>query len=140
MWGVLLFLLLFVGAHVAHLPGMVFVAAAVLSWGRLWGGALGWLGAVLAVSASFLLGRAVGGRVQSQRPLVQKLFQLLEKRPIRTVIALRTIFWMAPAINIGLALSPLRFRDFVIGSTIGLFAPILVLTLFLDRLIAWFTR
>jgi uncharacterized membrane protein YdjX (TVP38/TMEM64 family) len=139
-WAIVGFIALFVGAQVAHIPGMVFVAAAVLSWGRLWGFCLGLVGAILAVAASFLLVRAIGGRVETQRPSVKRLLATLEKRPIRTVLLLRTLFWLSPAVNIGLALSPVKFRDFVIGSAVGLAGPVLVVTLFVDRVVAWFMR
>jgi uncharacterized membrane protein YdjX (TVP38/TMEM64 family) len=141
-WGVLLFLLAFCAAHLAYLPGMMFVVASVLSYGQVWGGILGWLGAVLAVSATFMVVRTVGGRAPEKvsRPRLQKLLATLEKRPIRTIIVLRMVFWLAPALNYALALSRLKFRDFLIGSAIGLLLPIGVATLFIDRVAAFLTR
>src|SRR5437879_2254975 len=64
--GMLLFVALFAAAQVAHLPGMMFVGAAVVSWRPWRGGAVGWLGAVAAVCASFAVVRAVGGRAPAK--------------------------------------------------------------------------
>src|SRR3954469_2860572 len=89
--GVLLFAALFVGAQVAHLPGMGFVAAAVVSWGPVRGGVIGWLGAGAAVCVTFAGVRAIGGKAPAKvsRPRLERLLAAIEKRPIRTVIALR---------------------------------------------------
>jgi uncharacterized membrane protein YdjX (TVP38/TMEM64 family) len=141
-WGVVLFLAAFCAAHLAYLPGMMFVVASVLSYGQLWGGILGWVGAVLAVSATFVVVRTIGGTIPAtvNRPRLQKLLATLEKRPIRTIIVLRLVFWLAPALNYALAFSRLRFRDFVIGSAVGLVAPIGVATLFIERIAAYLSR
>src|SRR5258706_443135 len=82
-------------AQVAHLPGMAFVVAAVVSWGPALGGLIGWLGAVLAVCASFVVVRSVGGRAPAKlsRPRLEKLLAAVERRPIRTVMVLRMVFW-----------------------------------------------
>jgi uncharacterized membrane protein YdjX (TVP38/TMEM64 family) len=140
--GLALFAAAFSAAQVAHLPGMAFVAAAVVSWGPLRGGVIGWLAAVLAVCVSFVVVRAVGGRAPAKisRPRLERLLAAVERRPIRTVLMLRLLFWLSPALNSALALSRVRFRDYAVGSAAGLLAPILVVALFLDRVLAYLTR
>jgi uncharacterized membrane protein YdjX (TVP38/TMEM64 family) len=140
--GMLLFTVSFVAAQLAHLPGMAFVAAAVVSWGPLVGGLVGWAAAVTAVCTSFTVIRAVGGRAPAKvsRPRIERLLQAVERRPIRTVIVLRMIMWLAPTLTTALALSRVRFRDFAIGSAAGLLPPILMVSLFLDRVLAYLTR
>jgi uncharacterized membrane protein YdjX (TVP38/TMEM64 family) len=140
--GVLAFVALFAAAHLAHLPGLVFVAAAVVSWGQLLGGLVAWLGAVAAMSLSFVVVRAIGGKAPEKisRPRIEQLLQTLDRRPIRTVMLLRIVVWVNPSVTVALALSRVRFRDFVLGSAAGLVAPILLVTLFLDRLLVWLSH
>jgi uncharacterized membrane protein YdjX (TVP38/TMEM64 family) len=140
--GMVAFVALFAAAQLAHLPGMVFAAAAVVSWGQLLGGLIAWMGALAAGSLSFVVVRAIGSKAPDQisRPRVERLLQTLERRPIRTVMLIRLLFWLNPGVNSALALSRVRFRDYALGSAAGLALPILVLTLFLDRLLVYFSH
>ena len=69
---------------------------------------------------------------------MRKILDRLDERPILTVVILRLIFVMSPPVNYALALSSLRFRDYLIGSLIGLPVPLIVLGLVADRLVQWF--
>lgn len=148
--GALLFLGAFVLGELVHIPGLVFVAVAVLGYGRLGGFLLGYLGALLSVSVAFALFRGVGGQALGvagagagialpegswlRRPFFRRLLQHLADRPLRAVVVLRLLFIMTPAVNALLALSPLRFRHFLAGSAIGLLPAIAVVALLGDWL------
>ncbi|MCA9219280.1 MAG: TVP38/TMEM64 family protein [Planctomycetales bacterium] len=125
-WGIALFLLIFSVGQLLHVPGMVFVAAAIFLYGRFAGGGLALIGAVTAVTFSFVLVRAVGGKAlgEIERPLMKKLLAHIDQRPIRVVAMLRLIFWMLPPLNYALALTNVRLRDYVLGSTLGLLIPV----------------
>lgn len=49
---------------------------------------------------------------------------------------LRLVFQTAPALNYTLALSGISFREYMIGSLIGLPLPIFIYILFFDQLLA----
>jgi hypothetical protein len=70
-WGFLLFIAVFALGELVHVPGMVFVAAAILAYGRVVGFTLALVASIIAVSVSFLLVRAIGGRAiaEIERPL-----------------------------------------------------------------------
>src|SRR5690606_23048875 len=114
--GFLLFLGIFAVGELVHVPGVFFVAAAILAYGRGLGGVAAYAGAVLSVAVSFVVVRGVGGQVLAEvrRPWVQKILAGLERNPIRVVAILRLILWMAPPLNYALAMSGVRFRDYVI--------------------------
>jgi uncharacterized membrane protein YdjX (TVP38/TMEM64 family) len=128
-WGLILFVLAFTLGELLHVPGIVFVGAAVLTFGRIRGGALAYVGAVVSLSLNFVFVRAVGGQplgtITNRR--VQALLARLDGRPILTVAILRLVTWLAPAANYALALSNVRFREYLIGSAIGLVLPITLL-------------
>ena len=138
-WGVLLFVAVFVIGEFLHVPGLVFVAAGVLSYGRLEGGVLGFLTALLSVSFSFWVVRAIGGKAMSEVKWrwVQRILAKLDDRPIQTVALLRLLLCLAPPLNYALALSNVRFRDYLIGSTIGLALPVLLFVVFFDQAMVW---
>ncbi len=136
-WGPLLFVAGFCAGELVHVPGMVFVGAAVVAYGRLGGGALSLVGAMASLSVSFAVVRAVGGRPLGavRWAWVRRMLVHLESRPVRTVALLRLVLWMAPQLNYALALSNVRFRSYVLGSALGLAVPILAVALLFDRLL-----
>ncbi len=132
--GALLFLGAFAAGNLLHVPGMPFVFAGVIAWGAGTGSALALGGAVLAVTLTFVVVRVIGGQPLAavERPLLRKLLGTLERRPITTIVALRALFQTSPPLNYALAMSPVRFRDYLIGSIVGLALPVLAVTAFLE--------
>jgi uncharacterized membrane protein YdjX (TVP38/TMEM64 family) len=131
--GLALFALAFAVGELLHVPGLVFVAAAVTAWGRAAGGVAAYVGALGSVSASFVVVRAIGGQPLAavERAWMKRVLAALERRPVVVVALLRLVLFMAPAANYALALSPVRYRDYLIGSALGLALPIaLAATLF----------
>lgn len=138
-WGFLLLTVLFVLAELLHLPGMLFIAAAVLSYGQLVGGIVGYVSAVLAVSFTFGVVRTVGGSPleEMENRWVQRILSKLDDRPIRTVALLRVPLSLAPQLSYAFALSSVKFRDHLIGSAIGLVPMITLFVVLFDRIIRW---
>ncbi len=134
IWGFLLYILVFAGGEFIHIPGMIFVGAGILAYGKLRGFLLAFIASVISVCTSFVVVRAIGGKPLSQidRPLVKRLLLNLDAHPIRIVFALRLLLWLAPALNYALALSNIGFRDYLIGSALGLVLPLLGASLFFD--------
>jgi uncharacterized membrane protein YdjX (TVP38/TMEM64 family) len=126
-WGVLFYVVTFVIGELVHIPGMVFVAAAILAYGRYAGFFVGLLGAVCAVVVSFLFVRAVGGKLLTEidHPFVKRMMARLDERPVTTVLVLRSFLWLAPPLNYALAMSSIGFGDYLVGSTLGLVVPVL---------------
>jgi uncharacterized membrane protein YdjX (TVP38/TMEM64 family) len=136
-WGPIVFVAIFCVGELAHFPGAVFVAAAVVAYGRANGGVLAFAGALAAASVSFVVVRTIGGKpfAAIRSPLARRLLSHLEDHPVRTIFLLRLLFWMAPSLNYALALSNVRFRSFLLGSALGLVAPIAALVLLTHQLV-----
>ena len=135
-WGFVLFVGVYTFGILIQIPGLVFIAGAIVAYGQLWGGVLGLVGTVVALSASFLVVRGVGGRSLDVIPgkFMKRILARLESAPITTTILLRLLFWLAPPVTYALALSRIRYRDFILGSTIGLIPVIAVASIFFDYL------
>jgi uncharacterized membrane protein YdjX (TVP38/TMEM64 family) len=115
---------------------MVFIVLARLVFGPSVGFVLGYAGAVFAVTVSFLVARQLVAAARSSREpwrprwkFAQRALARLEAHPVQTVALLRLVLWLAPPLSYALASSKLRLRDHVIGSALGLFAPVLVAVL-----------
>lgn len=135
-WGMGAFVLAFVVGLLLQVPGMIFIAAGILVYGKALGYWVCLMGAVVAVSSSFLLVRLVGGQALTtiDNALMKRLLNRLDEKPVRLVIVLRAIFLTAPPLNYALALSRIRFRDYLVGSLLGLVVPMLVVVLSFDYL------
>lgn len=135
-WGVLLYAAIFSAGELIHIPGMIFVAAGILAWGRLAGFFVALFGAVVSVSVSFWVVRGLGGRalVRIDRPFMRKMLGRLHARPVITILILRAIFWISPPLNYALAMTNVRFRDYLLGSALGLAVPVALAALVFDLL------
>ncbi len=59
--GLLIFVLVFALGNLVQIPGWVFLAAAVLALGELWGGVVTYIAACLSCTITFFTIRLVGG-------------------------------------------------------------------------------
>jgi uncharacterized membrane protein YdjX (TVP38/TMEM64 family) len=134
--GLLLFVLLFSLGNLIQIPGWVFLAAAVLTLGRVWGGAVTYVAAVTSCAFTFVTIRALGGnalRLLKNRVAV-RILRELDARPITSVALLRILFQTVPALNYALAMSGIKFRTYLIGTLVGLPLPIALYCIFFDIL------
>lgn len=134
--GLLLFVLMFALGNLIQIPGWVFLAAAVLALGRLWGGVATYIAACISCLFTYVTIRYVGGNAlrEIDNRLAKRLLAGLDKYPLRSIIALRMLFQTMPALNYALALSGVRFRDYLMGTLLGLPIPIALYCLFFDYL------
>jgi uncharacterized membrane protein YdjX (TVP38/TMEM64 family) len=136
-WGVLLYVVLFAAAELVHVPGTLMVAAGILAFGPLWGFPISFLAALVSVTTSFVVVRSVGGapdRTPMRWAWARRVLEHLDERPVRSVALLRLVFWMFPPLNYALALSPVRLRDYVVGSALGLLLPLAVMAMLFGSL------
>jgi uncharacterized membrane protein YdjX (TVP38/TMEM64 family) len=132
--GLAIFALLFSLGNLVQIPGWIFLASAVLVLGKLDGGIATFLAASISCAVTFLSVRWVGGdAVQQLRgKLAQRMLSKLHAHPIRNVIVLRTVFQTLAALNYTLAMSGIRFRQYMLGTVFGLPLPIAVYCLLFD--------
>ncbi len=134
--GISLFVALFSLGNLIHVPGLVFLAAAVLSLGQVWGGLVTYLAASVSCLVTFLVFRWIGSDALAQLKgrFAQRILKRLHARPVRSVFVLRTLMQTLPALNVTLAMSGIRLRDYMLGSLLGLPLPITFFCVFFDVL------
>ena len=117
----------------------VFVSAASIAYGQAWGVPAAYFGSLVSVGISFLVVRGIGGQPLGdvRKPWMKKILARLTDRPVTTVALLRLVLFLTPALNYALAMSSIRFRDYMIGSALGLLLPIPVMVLFIDWIATW---
>ena len=134
--GLILFVLLFSLGNLIQIPGLVFLAAAVVTLDRFWGGVVTYVAAVVSCALTFVIIRALGGdALRSLRNRVAvKILRQLDAHPIGSVALLRVLFQTAPTLNYALGMSGIKFRNYLIGTLAGLPVPIALYCIFFDLL------
>ncbi|MDT8387788.1 MAG: VTT domain-containing protein [Thiogranum sp.] len=126
-------------AAVLMVPVTLLVVAVVLGFGSWPGFLYALAGAELGAILSYAIGRGLGRdlvrRYAGQR--LNSVSKQLSKRGLLTIITLR-IVPVAPfaVINLVAGASHIRFRDFALGSVLGLLPGVLAIAVFADQLLA----
>jgi uncharacterized membrane protein YdjX (TVP38/TMEM64 family) len=134
--GLLILVVLFALGNLLHVPGWVFLAAAVLTLGRTWGGLAIYVAAGVSSVLTFVIIRFIGGDAlrQLKNRFAIRVLRQLDARPIASIALLRVVFQTAPALNYALAMSGVRFPQYLVGTLLGLPLPIALYCLFFDYL------
>lgn len=129
--GVAIYVVAFAIGEILQLPGAAFVVAAVAAYGPWAGAAIAYLGMNVASAAVFVFARSIAGRALSElsHPRVKALMAEVDRRPIRTAFVARGLLFLVPGVGYALPLSPIRFRDYALGSAMGLVIPVALATL-----------
>lgn len=136
--GILLFFAVFSLGQLLHMPGLVFVAAASLVYGEVWGFMIAMAGACIAISSVFYIVRFIGGKplAQPNHRWLKYLTSGLESRPFRTIVLVRLVFSTGPWLNYALAMSSVNYRCYISASFVGML-PQILLTVYLTE---WLLR
>ena len=135
LWVLAIYLL----ASLAAVPITVLVVATVLVFGPALGFAYALAGAMLAAALGFWLGQVLG-RPAIRRlagPRLNAISRRLGQSGLLAVLTVRVIP-VAPftVVNLVAGASHIRFRDFMLGTLLGLLPGLLALTVFSDRVLA----
>lgn len=137
--GLAIFALLFSLGNLVQIPGWVFLAAAVLTLGKLSGGMATYVAASISCMVTFVIVRYIGADALRQltNPLAKRIIVQLDARPIASVVLLRILFQTMPALNVALAMSGIHIRTYAIATLLGLPLPIMLYCLFFDQIGQW---
>eukprot|EP01062_Namystynia_karyoxenos_P054371 TRINITY_DN44700_c0_g1_i1.p1 TRINITY_DN44700_c0_g1~~TRINITY_DN44700_c0_g1_i1.p1 ORF type:complete len:255 (+),score=84.19 TRINITY_DN44700_c0_g1_i1:69-767(+) len=140
--GALLLCMAFSVGELLHVPGVVFIAVGAAAFPLWWACIVNYAAALCSVSTTFAVVRGAGGQLLAEvsSPLLQRGLRRLDSHPIATVALLRSVLFVAPVLNYALAASPLRYREYLLGSALGLATPVTVMTIFADKLIGAVTE
>ena len=120
-WGPVLFIALF-GLEGIGVPGVVFMVAAIAIWPPSLAFLYNFLGAQMAGLVGFGFARWIGRDWVAERlpENVRRFESRIEDRGLATVVLVRLVFFLAPPAHWALGLSPVRFRDYLLGTAIGM--------------------
>ncbi len=137
-WGVPVALASFVLASLAAVPVTLLILVTTLVFDPLLGGVLALGGSVLAAIAAYGVGHYSGAKAAQERlgGRLGDLRERLTQRGIFTVVVLR-IIPVAPftVLNLIAGAMQVRFRDYVIGTLIGMAPAVIAMAVFSEGLL-----
>jgi len=129
-WAPGVFVLMAAVSIALFVPASLSILLGAGLFGASWGFFCGWLGAVGGASLAFWVGRILGrGFVASMiGERLQKYDIAIERSGFWTVLYLRLLNSPFTPLNYGLSLTRVRFRDYLLGTALGVAVSIFVLT------------
>jgi uncharacterized membrane protein YdjX (TVP38/TMEM64 family) len=124
-------------------PVNLLIALTAAAFGPFIGFVYALAGALLAASVTFALGRAIGSR--PVRRLAGRRVNAVRRRLSEHGLWAMTLLRLLPVapftlVNLVAGTARLRFRDFLLGSVLGMLPGCMLLAAFGDRLGAWLRR
>ncbi len=99
-------------------------------YGPVWGTLLNLTGEMLTTNISFGLGRLFGRRVfrAHEHGWVKRYDDVLKHEGFLTVLIMRSLYFPFDLVNYGSGISSMMYRQYVLGTFLGLLAPVITLT------------
>jgi uncharacterized membrane protein YdjX (TVP38/TMEM64 family) len=128
-WAPLAFMLIYAAGICLFIPGTLLTAFGAAIFGAYWGFLYVWMGAKAGATAAFWIGRTLG------REFAASLVgNRLRKYDDATVFYLRLVYFPFTAMNFGMGLTKVRFRDYFLGTCLGILAGTFIFTFFVGTL------
>jgi len=129
-WGPLVFVVIEAAAISLFVPASIPILLGAGLFGASWGFFCGWAGAVLGASVAFFVGRTLGRDFVASLigDRLKRYDDAIERNGFTTVLYLRLLNSPFTPLNYGLSLTKVRFRDFLLGTGVGVAVSIFVLT------------
>lgn len=135
-WGYVAFIAAYAALQPFGFPGTVFILAAPLIWAWPVAFGLSLAGTMAASVVGFLFARFVARDWVSARipERFRRYDEALGRRAFATVFMLRLVFWMPPPLHAFFGVSQVRFWTHFWGSLAGYVLPMLLVSMFGERL------
>ena len=129
--GPVVFVALFAAAELVQVPGALLVLGAAALWPAPLAIATSYAGALAAAMLLFWLSRTIfADGVRERMPAWLAPYEArLDNQGLVWVLALRLVLFLAPWVHWMLGASRVSFRDFALGSALGLLPGIVLVTL-----------
>jgi uncharacterized membrane protein YdjX (TVP38/TMEM64 family) len=135
-WGYVAFVLAYATLQPFGIPGTIFVVAASLIWPWPVAFSLSMIGTMAASTVGFSFARFVArdwvSTIIPER--FRKYDEALARRAFATVFVLRLVFWMPPLLHAFFGVSKVRFSTHFWASLCGYILPLLLISIFGQRL------
>jgi len=135
-WAPLIFIFIYAAGVCLFLPGTLLTGLGAAIFGAYWGFVYVWFGAMAGASAAFFIGRTLGREFASSLigNKLKKYDDGIERNGFATVLYLRLVYFPFTPMNFGMGLTKVHFRDYFIGTGLGIIVGTFIFTFFIGTL------
>jgi uncharacterized membrane protein YdjX (TVP38/TMEM64 family) len=131
-WAPLAFILIYAAGICLFIPGTLLTTLGAALFGPYRGFLYVLIGAMLGATGAFLIGRYLGREFAASLigNRLQKYDDAIERNGFATVLYLRLVYFPFTAMNFGMGLTKVRFRDYLWGTGLGILVGTFIFTFF----------
>jgi uncharacterized membrane protein YdjX (TVP38/TMEM64 family) len=135
-WAPVLYILFYAMGVCLFLPGTLLTGLGAAVFGAYWGFVYVWIGAMLGAGGAFFIGRFLGRDFAASLigDKLKKYDEAIERNGFATVLYLRLIYFPFTAMNFGMGLTRVTFRDYIVGTGLGIMVGTFIFTFFIGTL------
>ena len=135
-WAPLIFIFIYAAGVCLFLPGTLLTGLGAAIFGAYWGFVYVWFGAMAGASAAFFIGRTLGREFASSLigDKLKKYDDGIERNGFATVLYLRLVYFPFTPMNFGMGLTKVHFRDYFIGTGLGIIVGTFIFTFFIGTI------
>jgi len=136
MWAPVAYMVLYALGVCIFMPGTLLTGLGAAIFGPYYGFVYVWIGAMLGASAAFFIGRTLGREFAASLigNRLQKYDDTIERNGFATVLYLRLVYFPFTPMNFGMGLTRVKFRDYFMGTGLGIIVGTFIFTFFIGTL------
>jgi uncharacterized membrane protein YdjX (TVP38/TMEM64 family) len=136
IWAPLAFILVYAVGVCLFIPGTLLTALGAAIFGPYWGFLYVWVAAMLGAAGGFLIGRYLGREFAASLigDRLKKYDDAIERNGFATVLYLRLVYFPFTAMNFGMGLTKVDFRDYLWGTGLGILVGTFIFTFFVGTI------
>jgi uncharacterized membrane protein YdjX (TVP38/TMEM64 family) len=136
IWAPLAFVLVYALGVCLFIPGTLLTALGAAIFGPYRGFLYVWVAAMLGATGAFLIGRYLGREFAASLigDRLKKYDDAIERNGFATVLYLRLVYFPFTAMNFGMGLTKVGFRDFLWGTGLGILVGTFIFTFFVGTI------
>jgi uncharacterized membrane protein YdjX (TVP38/TMEM64 family) len=135
-WAPIAFMALYAVGVCLFVPGTLLTGIGAAIFGPYRGFLYVWVGAMLGASAAFMIGRTLGREFAASLvgDRLKKYDDAIERIGFAAVLYLRLVYFPFTAMNFGMGLTKVGFRDYLFGTGLGILVGTFIFTFFVGTL------
>jgi uncharacterized membrane protein YdjX (TVP38/TMEM64 family) len=136
IWAPVVFMVIYAGGVCLFLPGTLLTGLGAAIFGAYWGFVYVWFGAMAGASIAFWIGRTLGREFAASLvgDKLKKYDDAIERNGFAAVLYLRLVYFPFTPMNFGMGLTKVHFRDYFLGTGLGIIVGTFIFTFFIGTL------
>ena len=136
IWAPAVFMVIYAVGVCLFLPGTLLTGLGAAIFGAYWGFVYVWFGAMAGASIAFWIGRTLGREFASSLigDKLKKYDDAIERNGFAAVLYLRLVYFPFTPMNFGMGLTKVHFRDYFLGTGLGIIVGTFIFTFFIGTL------